>query len=235
MRTKSILGEAWRGLFGRGDYVPEPARPPRAALALLAAGFLFVAACGGNHRDQPYYEAQEQSEFFGDGKSARPLVPNTVPQGQARLDEHLYAGTSAGKPVNEFPFPVTERVMQRGMQQYNAHCVPCHGFAGNGDGMIVRRGYTRPTSYHDERLRNEPLSHYYDVIANGYGAMPSYADQVYPRDRWAIIAYIRALQLSQNADVRQLPQEDRQRLDNPQQPAPEGGEAEGEGAEGHGE
>ncbi len=145
----------------------------------------------------------------------------------------MYTGKQNGQNVNTFPFPVTKAVLERGQQQYNAHCVPCHGFDGEGDGMIVRRGYSKPTSYHEEQLRNQPHGHYFDVITNGWGAMPSYASQVYPRDRWAIIAYIRALQLSQNADVKTLPAEDRELLENPPAPDPaaEGEEAEGGGGE----
>ncbi len=231
MSIRSRSYDLWLKLFGTGqrDARQTGGGLNRLAVGVLAAALLFVSACASNHRDQPYYEAQDPSAFFPDGKADRPLPPNTVPQGQLRLDEHLYQGTSNGRPVNTFPFPVTAQVLQRGQQQYNAHCVPCHGFAGNGDGMIVRRGYSRPTSYHDERLRNESLSHYYDVIVNGYGAMPSYADQVYPRDRWAIIAYIRALQLSQNANVRDLPAEDQELLNHP--PTPAAGD-EGEGEEG---
>ncbi len=188
-------------------------------MLVLAA---LTSACGGNHRNQPYYEAQEPSEFFEDGKSSRPLVPNTVAQGQLRDDAHLYTGKQNGTDVTTFPFPVTEAVVRRGQQQYNAHCLPCHGFTGEGNGMIVRRGYDRPTSYHEQELRAQPHGHYYEVITNGWGVMPSYADQVQPRDRWAIIAYIRALQLSQGADVRTLPAEERERLENPPEPATEG-------------
>ncbi len=199
-------------------------------MLMLAA---FTSACAGNHRNQPYYEAQEPSEFFEDGKASRPLVPNTIAQGDARSDTELYTGKQNGKDVNTFPYPVTKAVLERGQQQYNAHCVPCHGFDGEGEGMIVRRGYSKPPSYHEEQLRNQPHGHYFDVITNGWGAMPSYADQVYPRDRWAIIAYIRALQLSQNADVKTLPAEDRELVENPPAPDPatEGEAGEGEGGE----
>lgn len=196
----------------------------RLALGALAASCLIVSACAGNHRDQPYEEAQEPSQFFADNRATRPFVENTVAQGAGRNEEDLYEGTQNGRVVNAFPFPVTRRVLEQGQQQYNAHCLPCHGYAGYGDGMIVRRGYSRPPSYHIDRLRQETLGHYYNVIANGYGAMPAYADQVYPRDRWAIIAYIRALQLSQNANVDELPADVRERLNNPPAAETEGGE-----------
>lgn len=214
MTTKSLTASIRAGLL----------------LLLLAA---FTSACAGNHRDQPYYEAQEPSEFFEDGKASRPFVPNTIAQGDARSDTQMYTGKQNGKDVTTFPFPVTKAVLERGQQQYNAHCVPCHGFDGEGDGMIVRRGYSKPPSYHEEQQRNQPHGHYFDVITNGWGAMPSYANQVYPRDRWAIIAYIRALQLSQNADVRTLPAEDRELVENPPAPDPavEGEEGEGGGGE----
>lgn len=197
-------------------------------LALGAAAVL-LAACAGNHRDQPYYEAQEPSGFFPDGQSARPLVEGSVAQGQLRLDQHLYTGREAnGQLARTFPFPVTRAVLERGQAQYTGHCVPCHGFTGEGDGMIVRRGYTRPPAYTEARVRDQPVGHYFDVITNGYGSMPAYADQVYLRDRWAIAAYIRALQLSQDADIRQLPPEDQQRVRNPPQPSPREGEQETE-------
>ncbi len=220
-----------RTAVGRnGSALSRQERARRLATVVLAGSFLFVSACAGNHRDQPYYEAQEPSTFFEDDKAMRQLVPNTVAQGQERADEHLYTGEVAGTQVATFPFPVTDQVLRRGQQQYNAHCVPCHGYAGNGDGMIVRRGYSRPQPYHTERLREVPEGYIFDVITNGYGAMPAYAEQVYPRDRWAIIAYIRALQLSQNAPVDQLPAEDREALENP--PTPVAEEAENEEGEG---
>lgn len=195
---------------------------------VLAGSFVLLSACASNHRDQPYYEAQEPSTFFEDGKAARQLVPHTVARGQLRDDAHLYTGEVGSTPVASFPFPVTAAVMDRGRQQYNAHCVPCHGFAGNGDGMIVRRGFSRPPSLHEDRLRTAPEGHIFDVITNGYGAMPAYATQIQPRDRWAIIAYIRALQLSQNAQADQLPAEDREALENPPPPVAENEEGEGE-------
>lgn len=134
--------------------------------------------------------------------------------------------------VKTFPFPITREVLDRGQERFQAYCSMCHGLTGEGDGMVVRRGYKRPTSYHDDRLRGAPVGHFFDVITNGFGVMPNYAAQVTPRDRWAIAAYIRALQLSRGASIEDVPEEERQQLMNA------GGEAQqghGEGAQGHGE
>ena len=164
--------------------------------------------------DQPKYEPLEASSFFVDGRSERPLVPGTVPRGAdlLRADDHLYTGKIGGIDVDTFPFPVSASVLGRGEERYAIYCTPCHGAIGDGDGMIVRRGYRRPPSFHDERLRQAAVGHYFDVMTNGFGAMPDYAAQVRVRDRWAIVAYIRALQLSQHATLADVPAEARARL-----------------------
>jgi cbb3-type cytochrome c oxidase subunit III len=162
--------------------------------------------------DQPKYESLEASTFFPDGRSSRPLVPGTVARGQLREDTHLYEGKVAGKPAETFPFPIDLKILERGRQRYNIYCSPCHDRLGNGDGMVVRRGFRRPPSYHIERLRQAPPGYLYDVITNGFGAMQDYAAQVPVRDRWAIVAYIRALQLSQNAHLNDVPEAERQNL-----------------------
>lgn len=154
----------------------------------------------------------EPSEVFADGTSARPLVEGTVARGDLRLDPHLYTGKVDGKPVETFPFPITRLTLERGRQQFEINCAHCHNDTGDGNGMIVRRGFTRPPSYHEERLRNAPVGHFYDVITNGWGAMYSHNDRVTVEDRWAIAAYIRVLQLSQNADMNVLSQDDQNKL-----------------------
>ncbi len=155
--------------------------------------------------DQPRYKPLAKSSFFGDGRSARPLVEGTVARGHLLADEHFSFGKSGGALVRTFPFPVTLEVLQRGRERYDIFCAVCHGRAGNGDGMVVRRGFRPPPSFHIERLREAPVGHFFDVISNGFGAMPDYAEQIPAKDRWAITAYIRALQLSQNARLEDVP------------------------------
>jgi hypothetical protein len=181
---------------------------------LLTASILL--ACRQQMADQPRYDPLEASDFFADGSAARPLVEGTVPRGHLRDDAHLYRGESGGKPAETFPFPVTIEVLDRGEERYNVFCSPCHDRLGTGEGMIVRRGFTRPPSLHSQHLRDAPVGHLFRVITSGIGAMPDYAAQVPPRDRWAIIAYIRALQLSQNARLDDVPAAERAKL------APEG-------------
>jgi hypothetical protein len=166
--------------------------------------------------DQPRYDPLEPSTLWADGMSARPLPPNTVPReewGRIILDDRLYTGQVNGEYAESIPLPVTEAFLLRGQERYNIFCSPCHGRAGDGQGMIVQRGFPAPPSFHTERLRAEPVGYYYDVITNGFGVMYSYASRVPPRDRWAIIAYIRALQLSQNVPLEDLPAEVRQELE----------------------
>ena len=168
-----------------------------------------TAACRQDMHDQPKYTAYKPSDFFADGRSARPLVEGTVAQGQLFDDELLYTGKVGGQDSPVFPYPIDEPAMRRGRERYNIYCTPCHGLAGDGDGMIVQRGYRRPPSFVVERLRQAPPGHFFDVITSGFGAMPDYAAQIPARDRWAIVAYIRALQLSQYAAVAELSAEAR--------------------------
>ena len=178
--------------------------------------------------DQPRYEAFERSRFFEDSLAMRPVEEGTIarsgpPPGAAytsAVRPTAEAGTLAadaaaafeGRLTRELPFPVSMEMLQRGQQQYNVYCSPCHGRIGNGRGMIVLRGLRKPPSYHTERLRNAPIGHFFNVITHGYGAMYSYAARVKPEDRWAIAAYIRALQLSQNAEAADLPPDRREEM-----------------------
>jgi len=162
---------------------------------------------------QPKYKPLAQTDFFGDGRAARPAVEGTVARGHLRLDDHLYTGKVNGQPVTTFPFVITRRDLERGRERYNIYCTPCHDAAGTGHGMIVLRGFPPPPSYHIQRLRDAPVGHFFDVITNGFGNMYSYAARVTPEDRWRIIAYIRALQLSQAATPADLPPAERQRLE----------------------
>jgi len=155
--------------------------------------------------DAPRYEAYEKSEFFGDGRSMRPQVAGTVARGQLREDSAMFAGKVGAAFVTRNPVPVTRDLVHRGRQRFDIYCAPCHGQSGRGNGMVVRRGYRAPSSLHIDRLRDQPDGYFYDVITNGFGAMPDYAAQIQVADRWAIVSYIRALQLSQHAPVAGLP------------------------------
>jgi hypothetical protein len=164
--------------------------------------------------DQPRYEPLESSTFFQDGRSSRPLPLNVVARGFLNDNEHLFAGRVNGSLATTFPFELSASVLERGRDRYNIFCTPCHDQTGGGAGMAVRRGFrSPPPSFHSDRLREAPLGHFYDVITNGFGAMNDYAAEIRPRDRWAVVAYIRALQLSQNARVQDLAPEDRQELE----------------------
>ncbi len=173
---------------------------------------LSLSACQQQMADQPRYKPLARSEFFGDERSARPLVEGTVARGHLNADELFYNGTVNGKPADTFPFPITKEVLLRGQERFNIFCAPCHDRAGTGQGMIVRRGFRPPPSYHIDRLREAPVGHFFAVITHGFGVMPDYAAQVPVRDRWAIIAYVRALQLSQNATIADVPEKQRAAL-----------------------
>lgn len=182
--------------------------------AIAFAVVMSLTGCRQEMADQTRYEPLEESNLFPDGTSARPLPAGTVARGFLRDDEHLYAGRVNGEIATTFPFPITRAVLDRGHDRYNIYCTPCHDYVGTGKGLAVLRGFRRgPPSFHIDRLREAPPGHFFDVITNGFGAMNDYAMQIVPQDRWAVVAYIRALQLSQNAPARELPEKDRVELE----------------------
>jgi Cytochrome C oxidase, cbb3-type, subunit III len=204
----------------------------RAAIFACVACLLAAAGCRLDMHVQPRYNPYDPTDFFGDGRSARQPVAGTVPR-DANVGEtdEASAGGSAGGNIggtpssvtraggsdgdanaNAFPFAMTREVLERGRERFNIFCAPCHGLGGDGDGMIVQRGFQTPPSYHLDRLRNAPAGHFFDVITNGFGAMYPYGYRVPVRDRWAIVAYIRALQLSRQATIDEVPPAERQKL-----------------------
>jgi hypothetical protein len=177
-----------------------------------ACYLLLLLGCQQQMADQPRYKPLAKSTFFGDDRSARPLVPGTVARGHLDANEAFYTGKVGDQPVQILPLPLTLELLDRGRERFDIFCAPCHGRTGNGDGMVVRRGFRPPPSYHTDRLRQAPVGHFFDVMTKGFGAMSDYAAQVPPRDRWAIVAYIRALQLSQHATPADAPPAERKRL-----------------------
>jgi cytochrome c553 len=169
------------------------------------AALVIVAGCRQDMHDQPKFFPQRGTAFFPDGRSVRAQAAHTVARGQSNEGDFFHTGLQDGKEVDALPFPVTMGVLERGQEQFNTYCTPCHSRVGNGAGMIVERGYKPAGNFHDAKRLAEPLSHYFYVISNGHGAMPDYAAQVPTADRWAIAAYIRALQLSQNAKRSDVP------------------------------
>jgi mono/diheme cytochrome c family protein len=195
-------------------------RCPCRLMGWMVSGIILVAlsGCRSEMYDQPRYEPLEASTFFEDGTSARPLVAGTVPRldprglPQVRDASVFLTGVEGGRLAAAPPFPVDRRVLERGQERYRIFCTPCHGELGDGQGIIVKRGFTPPPSFSSDRLRTEPLGHFFDVITRGRGVMYSYASRVPPQDRWAIAAYIRALQLSQHAVASDLPAEEQSKL-----------------------
>ena len=173
-------------------------------LALLFSMSLLVG-CAMTMRDQPRFEPFERSDFFADQSSARPRVADTVARTQLHLDTRLTTGQVNDQWAQSFPFTVTVDVLNDGHERYDIFCAPCHGLVGDGHGIITEYGMKTPPSFHDPELRDEPVGYYFSIITDGTRVMPSYASRIPPADRWAIIAYIRALQLSQNADASQVP------------------------------
>lgn len=210
-----------------GKVKKEKGRVKKARLLIFAFCLLSFALTGCRYdmQDQPRYKYYKKSDFFADGRASRDLPEGSVARGQLRENTAFYTGkkenvdpnvqvetttdasgntlvSSFPDAIEEFPLPVTKELIERGQQRYNIYCIVCHGPVGSGDGMIVRRGYPQPPTYHDDRLRNAPVGHFYDVITNGWGKMNGYAAQIpSASDRWAIVAYIRALQLSQNPNA----------------------------------
>jgi hypothetical protein len=180
--------------------------------ALVAVAALGTLGCRLDMHTQPKYKSDDPSTFFPDGRANRPEVTDTVARGHLRSDELLYTGRVNGVVAEQFPFPITRQVLERGRARYNIYCSPCHDYTGSGRGMIVRRGFPPPPSYHLDRLRRAPAGHFFEVMTDGYGAMYSYAGRITPEDRWAIVAYIRALQRSQHATLDDVPAAERGQL-----------------------
>jgi mono/diheme cytochrome c family protein len=196
---------------------PKVRRKPRSPFVIRISSFLLCllgfAACRQDMYNQPKAKAYSATEFFADGTSARPIPPHTVEYHGAHENEALYTGLTNGVLLANLPMQVTPELLGRGRERYDIYCAVCHGATGEGQGEIVQRGFPAPPTYHSERLRNAPIGHFYDVITNGYGVMYSYASRVEPNDRWAIAAYIRALQLSQHASAGDLPPNEQKQLE----------------------
>jgi len=182
------------------------------ALVSFGVFLMLLAGCRLDMHLQPKYLPYQATSFFPDGRSERQPVPGTVARGQLRTDELFYTGRENGVAANKFPFPITRADLERGRERFNVYCTPCHDYTGSGRGMIVRRGFPQPPSYHIQRLRDAPVGHFYEVITNGFGAMYSYAARIEPADRWRIAAYIRVLQFSQNAKIDDVPESERAKL-----------------------
>ena len=182
-------------------------RWPLLGLCLLACG------CRQDMFEEPKYKPLVESRFFTDGRSARPVPAGTLAFGQPDLGEAVERGTTNGNFVAAIPVRVDEQLLKRGQERFNIYCSPCHSRLGDGNGMIAKRGFLRPADLHSDRVRNAPPGYLYAVIANGYGAMPEYRDQVDVHDRWAIVAYIRALELSRRATVADVPASEQGRLE----------------------
>jgi cytochrome c553 len=173
--------------------------------AVAMTAVLALAGCRQDMHNQPKFVPQRGTVFFADGRSVRPQVENTVGRDQLHEDSYFYTGLEGGKEGDGLPIELTAATLQRGQERFNIYCTPCHSRVGNGNGMIVSRGYKPAGNFHSDRLREAPLGHFFSVMTNGYGAMPDYSAQLTPEDRWAVAAYIRALQLSQNAKASDVP------------------------------
>jgi len=192
----------------------------RVYLCAVASCLLALTACRQDMHDQPRYKPLAGTDFFADHRASRPQVEGTVARGHLRIDEARYTGKIDGNDIDQFPIPITKADIERGQTRFNIYCTPCHGRVGDGNGMVVLRGYRQAASYYTDKLEKAPVGHYFDVITNGFGAMPSYASRIQPDDRWRVIAYIRALQLSESASVSDVPPDQRQNLTV--EPAPRG-------------
>lgn len=171
----------------------------------VLASMLAATACRQDMHNQPRYKTFAATPFFGDGRSERPTIDDTVARGQLQTDTARFTGKVNGEDINYFPIQISRSDLERGAERFGIYCSPCHGHLGDGNGLVVMRGLRHPPSYHEDRLRTAPVGHFFDVITNGYGSMYSYASRVPVDDRWRIIAYIRALQFSQNAPPQAVP------------------------------
>jgi mono/diheme cytochrome c family protein len=184
----------------------------------VIAAPLALAGCRQDMHDNPRHEPLEASRVYADQSASRALVEGTVPRGFLNDDDFLTTGVVDGMPAEQFPFAITRADLDRGQERFNIYCAPCHSRVGDGLGMVVQRGYRQPPSFHIDRLRDAPPGYMFDVITNGFGVMPDYRSQIAVKDRWAIVAYVKALQLAQHATEADVPEADRNRLN-----APEGG------------
>lgn len=176
-------------------------------LFFLAALLALLSGCGRNMYDQAKFETYDASPFYENGTSSRALLEGTVSRSRGEIDESYFTGQGDDGIATELPFELTEAVLERGQERYNIYCSPCHNYSGNGEGMIVQKGFVQPTSFHDPRLLASPVGYFYGAITNGFGRMFSYAARVPPEDRWAIAAYIKTMQYAQSAPVADLPPE----------------------------
>lgn len=181
-------------------------------LLFAASALLVLSGCRQDMHNQPKYVPYRSSEFFQDGLSERQQIVHTVARGELHEDDYLYTGKVGTKDGDRFPFPITQAIMERGRERYDIYCSPCHSRVGDGNGMIVKRGYRQAANFHDQKYASQTVGHYYDVISHGFGAMPDYGAQIEPPDRWAIAAYIRALQYARNGTRSDVPADQRGQL-----------------------
>jgi mono/diheme cytochrome c family protein len=208
----SSISSVWGRLSACGPIVNGPR-------LLLALSLLMSLGCRQDMQDQPKYKPLGANRFFADGRDARPIPAGTIARDELNNADPAHTGEANGVFLDRIPIPVDEALLKRGQERFNIYCSPCHGPQGDGDGMVARRGVRIPANLHTARLRAVPPGYLYEVIKNGYGAMGDYGDQVPFRDRWAIVAYIRALQLSHNATINDVPADRRGELEQPQPPA----------------
>jgi len=204
-----------RDLATRGD--GSGRRAPKAAFLLLLTAC--AGACRRDMQDQPKYKDLRGSAFFDDHRSVRPIPEDTVARGSLDADRRFSTGMQDGQPVAVLPIPLTRTVLERGADRYRIFCAPCHGLTGDGLGIVVQRGFRRPNSFHIDRLRAAPVGYFFDAQTRGFGAMMDYAAQIPAADRWAIAAYVRALQVSQRTTLADVPESERPALENPQSPS----------------
>jgi mono/diheme cytochrome c family protein len=209
MKSRTDLLTPFRGarpaVGGPESPIRGKARRRLLGVAMAALSVVAAAGCRQDMHNQPKYRPLRGTAFFADGSSSRPVPEGTVARGTLDDNAAFFTGKVGNAPVRELPFKVDEALVSRGQDRYNIFCTPCHDTTGSGRGMVVQRGFKQPPSFHDERLRNAEAGYFFDVMTNGFGAMPDYKMQLSARDRWAVVAYIRALQLSQHAAASDIP------------------------------
>lgn len=181
-------------------------RLPGITLLVLATALL-LGACGRNMFDQPRADTYDSSPYFADGAAARPLIEGTVPRSRGAIEPSFYTGQGPEGLLTELPLELSVEVLQRGQERYNIFCSVCHNYNGDGRGMIVQKGAVQPASFHEQRLLDAPVGYYFNAMTNGFGRMYPYDSRIPPEDRWAIAGYIKAMQLSQNASVEDIPED----------------------------